>query len=70
METIWLKRYTRILSNFGISFLTPFSGSGVGQSLYQGNVDIGQMLFTAFFSSIIYTALVALQEAQQFGNKA
>ena len=69
MQTIWLKRYARMLSNFGISFLTPFSGDGVGQALYRNDVDLGQMLFVAFFSSIVYTFLVALQEVQQFGNK-
>ena len=69
MQTIWLKRYARILSNFGISFLTPFSGSGVGQSLYRGNVDLGEMFFVALLSSSIYTLLVTFQEVRQFGNK-
>lgn len=69
MNGIWIKRYLRVLSNFGIAFLTPFAGSGVGQSVYQDQVDLGQMLFVAFFSSSIYALLVALQEVQQYAYK-
>ena len=68
MNTVWKKRIGRIVSNFGISFLTPFLGSGVGESIYRNTIDINLMLFTAFFSSIIYTALVILQELQELSN--
>ena len=69
MEIIWKKRILRILSNFGISFLTPFSGSAVAQSIYQNTVDINQMTLVGLFTSVVYTSLIGLQEIRDFASK-
>jgi len=68
MREVWIKRILRVVSNFGISFITPFTGSGVAQSLYSSEVDVGQMLFVGLFSSSAYTALIALQEIRDYAS--
>ena len=69
MKTKWKKRIARIISNFGLSFVTPFTGSGIAQGLYSNTIRVEEMIATALIASVAYTALVVFQEVREFGNK-
>jgi hypothetical protein len=69
MNVIWQKRVLRVLANFGISFITPFTGSGIAQEIYTDQIIFEQMVAVGVISSLAYTGLVALQEIREFASK-
>ena len=62
------KRFARVASNFGISFLTPLIGINLGNAVFQDHTIFIITILQAFLSASIYTGLAVSKEVRDWSE--
>ena len=68
MKCTWSKRFGRVISNFGITFLTPLIGINVGNSVLGNSDTLLTTIFQSVFCASIFTGMSVLRELGDWSN--
>lgn len=63
------KGIARVLGNFGTSFFAPLTSGNIAENIYDIGLDIYQILFIAFLSSLFLTGFVGFKEMKAWGER-
>ena len=69
MKPIWKKRILRVISNWGISFLTPLLAVAPADYIFNTNINFGEMSLVSLVSSSIQTGIVVFQEVKNYASR-
>ena len=66
-----IRRFARVLGNFGVSFFTPLAAINIGRAMFEVNDGLSfyQIIIVALISALFVTGLSISREAVDYGSE-
>ena len=58
----------KILGNFGVSFFTPITGTGISNMITQDPIGLVQALYISGITSVFVTGISIMKELKEYGE--